>query len=100
MLACPDGEALRSEHFDSVRRAVARRVTPSAGSMTVTVPAFPPDPSETQDLSLKCASEAAERTAIVRALQLTGGNRSKAARLLGISRNGLAAKMKELKIEN
>ena len=99
VLACSNGEPLRSEHFSSVRRLVARRVTPTAGSTTVTVPAFkPPDLSETQDLSLKGASDAAERTAIVRALQLTGGNRSKAADLLGISRNGLAAKLKELKI--
>ena len=39
-----------------------------------------------------------ERTAIVEALRRTDGNKSQAARLLGLSRNGLAHKINRLGI--
>ena len=41
-----------------------------------------------------------ERDLIAAALERTGGNHSKAARLLGISRNGLAYKLRRLRIQN
>jgi two-component system NtrC family response regulator len=39
-----------------------------------------------------------ERSLIQEALRQSGGNRTQAARLLGISRNGLAIKMERLGI--
>jgi transcriptional regulator with GAF, ATPase, and Fis domain len=41
---------------------------------------------------------AVERDEIVRAIEVAGGNLSKAARTLGITRNGLALKMRRLGI--
>jgi DNA-binding NtrC family response regulator len=49
-------------------------------------------------LGLQPAIERLERRLIGRALERTAGNRSQAARLLGISRNGLAEKMERLGI--
>jgi DNA-binding NtrC family response regulator len=40
-----------------------------------------------------------EREAIIRALEITGGNKSRAARLLGISRATLYEKLREIKGE-
>ena len=48
------------------------------------------------DLNLKRATDALERRLIQRALERAGGNRAEAARLLGIGRPNLYAKMKEL----
>jgi DNA-binding NtrC family response regulator len=45
------------------------------------------------DLVLERLVGACEQTAIREALRRTGGNKSQAARLLGLSRNGLAIKM-------
>ncbi len=42
----------------------------------------------------------AEKRAIEQALEKTRGNKSLAARLLDISRNGLAARMKDLGIKD
>ncbi|HXO42058.1 MAG TPA: sigma-54 dependent transcriptional regulator, partial [Thermoanaerobaculia bacterium] len=50
------------------------------------------------DLGLLGAVERLERRLILGALERTAGNRSQAARLLGISRNGLAEKMGRLGI--
>ncbi|MFH1117648.1 MAG: sigma 54-interacting transcriptional regulator [Pseudomonadota bacterium] len=50
-------------------------------------------------LTLKEQTALAERRAIRRALDLTGGNRSEAARLLGIHRTGLYQKMRQLGME-
>jgi len=47
------------------------------------------------DLSLKHS----ERTLIVQALEKTGGNKTKAAVLLGISRDVLRYRMKKLNLE-
>jgi hypothetical protein len=51
-------------------------------------------------LTLQAAGDAAERTAIDRALRLAKGNKSLAARTLGISRNGLAAKLESPGIDS
>ncbi len=48
------------------------------------------------DLNLKRATDALERRLIQRALERAGGNRAEAARLLGIGRPNLYAKMREL----
>jgi two-component system NtrC family response regulator len=57
-------------------------------------------PQEASALTLQAVREAAERAAIERALRLAKGNKSLAARTLGISRNGLAAKMASLGIDS
>ncbi|APR80323.1 Response regulator of zinc sigma-54-dependent two-component system [Minicystis rosea] len=54
------------------------------------------DPSE--DLNLRRATDALERRLILKALDRAGGNRAEAARLLGIGRPNLYAKMRELGI--
>ena len=59
-----------------------------------------PSPSggepEPDDLNLKRATDALERRFILKALERAGGNRAEAARLLGIGRPNLYAKMREL----
>lgn len=50
-------------------------------------------------LTLREETALAERRAIRRALVLTGGNRTKAAKLLGIHRTGLYQKMRQLGLE-
>jgi DNA-binding NtrC family response regulator len=55
----------------------------------------PPEP-EPDDLNLKRATDALERRYIQKALERAGGNRAEAARLLGIGRPNLYAKMKDL----
>lgn len=56
-------------------------------------PIMNPDPNE-PTLTLKNEMAEAERRAISRALSLTSGNRTEAARLLGIHRTGLHQKLK------
>ena len=51
---------------------------------------------EPDDLNLARATDALERRLIQRALERAGGNRAEAARLLGIGRPNLYAKMREL----
>jgi len=50
-------------------------------------------------LSLAAATENMERAMIKEALCATSGNRTQAAKLLGITRNGLAIKMERLLIK-
>jgi DNA-binding NtrC family response regulator len=65
-------------------------------------PASPPsagaaaDTRADEDLNLRRAIEALERRMILRALEKAGGNRAEAARLLGIGRPNLYAKMRDL----
>jgi DNA-binding NtrC family response regulator len=54
------------------------------------------DLDHASDLDLDAATAALERKLIAAALARTKGNRSRAAKLLGISRNGLALKMDRL----
>ncbi len=62
-------------------------------------PATAPAEELSLGLSLEAHVERLERRLIREALNRSGGNRSEAARLLGISRNGLALKMERLGIE-
>jgi len=83
VLACPAGGVLRPEHFDFARSS---RVEPEEAA------------PQTRAATLRDHVDATEREHIAEALAAAGGNRSKAARLLGITRNGLALKMKRLGI--
>ena len=57
-----------------------------------------PSRSEPPSLDLGARRHAAERTALVEALERSGGNRARAARLLGVSRRTLYNKLVELKV--
>jgi two-component system response regulator AtoC len=62
-----------------------------------------PIPSSTEPehtLSIKKASRILERKLIDKALKLTGGNRTQAAKILEISRPGLLSKIKEYNLQN
>jgi two-component system response regulator AtoC len=76
--------------------AKGRWITPAdLPSSIVTDPIFPASAQPEHTLSIKKASRHLERTLIQKVLKLTGGNRSKAAKILEISRPILIAKIKE-----
>jgi DNA-binding NtrC family response regulator len=83
---CPAGSAIDPTMLsETVQSAVA--------AASAEAPAAADDPDS---LDLKAATDRLERRLIERALERTGGNRSQAAKLLGISRNGLADKLDRL----
>jgi DNA-binding NtrC family response regulator len=90
VLLCPDGGTLQREHFGSLERAADEPLS-SAPPL-----ALPDSPAVTGTLQEQV--DTVEREAILRALATAEGNKSKAARLLGITRNGLSLKMGRLKI--
>lgn len=83
---CPPGRAIDSSHLAEhlVAGALAAEVRPDVGEGT---------------LLLSEHTARLEKRLIERALDLHGGNRSRAATDLGVSRNGLALKMRRLGIE-
>jgi DNA-binding NtrC family response regulator len=108
VLVCPHGEPLRAEHFGAVHWAVGQRAVenlaglpenPTDASPVLTAPPESEGTPGVEALTLQAARDAAERTAIERALRLAKGNKSLAARILGISRNGLAAKLESLGVD-
>jgi two-component system response regulator AtoC len=74
--------------------ATGRWITPSELAQEST-PQFGP----IESLSIKKASKKMERNLIEKALHLTGGNRTQAAKILEISRPILISKIKEYKLE-
>jgi two-component system nitrogen regulation response regulator GlnG/two-component system response regulator AtoC len=66
------------------------------GGVLSTKPSGSAEEPEPDDLNLKRATDALERRYIQKALERAGGNRAEAARLLGIGRPNLYAKMKDL----
>ena len=80
---CPEGEPIESTMLSPALRST---LAPAAA------PVEPP----TDGLALEAALEQLERRLIREALARAGGNRSEAARRLGVSRNGLALKMQRL----
>lgn len=83
--ACPSGRAIESSMISS----------------SVLSESGPEDPEELgDDLVLKTHLEAVEKSVIASALERAGGNRSEAARLLGVTCNGLTMKVKRLAIED
>ena len=89
VLLCPDGGTLQREHLGTLERG-ADEPLPAAPP-----PAHPDSPVTG---TLQEQVDAVEREAILRALAVAEGNKSKAARLLGITRNGLSLKMERLQI--
>ncbi len=85
---CPDGQPIESEMLSPPLRALLVRSPEAEAS----------GPPPAQGLALESHVEEVERRLISEALAKSGGNRSEAARLLGISRNGLALKMERLGI--
>ena len=81
---CPDGRAIESD-----------MVSPSIAAAK----AAPQPAAATDDLHLQRRIEALEGTLVRQALDRSGGNLSEAARLLGVSRNGLVMKMQRLGID-
>jgi DNA-binding NtrC family response regulator len=101
VLVCPSGSLLMPDHFGPVKWAVEK-----AGAGEVKTPSHPPTPEPAKTASppdlppsgtkLQEQIEAVERKAIQDALAATGGNKSKAAEMLGVTRAGLAMKMRRL----
>jgi transcriptional regulator with PAS, ATPase and Fis domain len=88
---CPDGQAIESN-------MISEHILRSPGGAE----AGPPGPGEPPTVSLDLEDNLArlEGRLIREALGRAGGNRTQAARLLGISRNGLAIKMERLAISD
>jgi transcriptional regulator with AAA-type ATPase domain len=84
VLLCPDGGALEGEHFGLARSEPSEAPSP----LPQEVPATPSTLQERVD--------ALERQAILDALAASGGNKTRAARALGLTRNGLTLKLKRL----
>jgi DNA-binding NtrC family response regulator len=110
VLVANDGSPLTSEHFGSVRWQLEHEQTrmrdtclaaESAQSSTAETrrELIEPLKSEDHTLDLASARDQLERRLIAEALRTTGGNQSRAAKLLGITRNGLAMKVRRLGIE-
>ncbi len=98
VLLATDGGHLEGDHFGPVRYAVerGRSNTPNSESAVATESAQAVE-TPAQGV-LHGRVDAVERQAITEALLTSHGNKSKAAQLLGITRNGLALKMKRLKL--
>ena len=106
VLLCPDGGTLSSGYFESLRRAVRPGAIDAAGfgDHSITPASAPPvssaPPQKHAAASLASQVDEVETRAIKEALDATHGNRTAAAKRLGITRNGLAMMMKRLGITN
>jgi two-component system response regulator AtoC len=89
---CPEGEAVDSTMLAPHLRPGAAPSSGAEGPGPRATP-LPPPPAS---LDLEAHVARTEKEIIARALAAAGGNRTQAARLLGISRNGLAIKMERL----
>ncbi len=95
VLVCPPGAVITPDHLGPVRWAVAQ-APPAAEEGAGTGDAGPSSSDGAPFEDLQARIDAVERAAIEQALAAANGNRSQAARLLGITRNGLAMKMARL----
>jgi two-component system response regulator AtoC len=96
------GNIRELENF--VERAIllakGRWITPADLPSSIISEYFPPSSAEPEHtLSIKKASKRLERNLIQKALELTSGNRSKAAKILEISRPMLILKIKEYELD-
>lgn len=104
VLLCPSGGTLLAEHFSQVRWAVEEKAREAeVPTLAEPPPAAPPlrspSPADPGTFDLETRRNAVDKETIERALATAKGNKSLAARLLKISRNGLAARMRTLRIE-
>jgi DNA-binding NtrC family response regulator len=93
-----DRGVLHSEQFESVAEAIeAHRVSQAPGDEAPKEKVSTTERFSFRDgMTLQEMVDEVEREAIEKALSAAKGNKSKAARMLGITRNGLAMKMKRL----
>lgn len=99
VLLCPDGGTLSSRCFESLRVAVKPAEASGQNEGAPTTSDKPPSPKPAPGSpTLAARVDELEVRAIVEALSATRGNRTAAAQRLGITRNGLALKMKRLGI--
>jgi DNA-binding NtrC family response regulator len=95
VLVTPNGSAIPAEAFAAVQWSLAHR-RPERPPSSATAFATPED--SPRGVSLQGQLDDVERQEILRALDQSRGNRSRAARILGISRNGLTLKLRRLGI--
>ena len=93
VLVTPNGAAIQAEAFGPVQWAMDHH-------RTVAEPAAAVPPPKEYSALLRNRVEDVEREQILEALREAGGNRSRAARLLGISRNGLTLKLRRLSLKD
>ncbi len=103
VLLCPSGGTLLADHFSQVKWAVEEKAKETVigapgEALIAPQPPSPPPPAVPGYLDLEARRNAVEKETIELALATAKGNKSMAARLLRISRNGLAARMKALAI--
>jgi DNA-binding NtrC family response regulator len=96
VLLCPDGGLLQAEHFANLEPTGGDAAPEEAAIESSTPARTPPATSGSVPPTLSMQVDDLERRAIAEALRLADGNRSRAAKLLDITRNGLASKMRRL----
>jgi len=94
VLLAEDHACLEERHFASIRWQIEHGPGEAAAA-----PPAPPSASPGAPRSLAERVDELERQAIREALAVARQNKSRAARLLGITRNGLALKLKRLGLE-
>jgi DNA-binding NtrC family response regulator len=94
VLLCPDGGTLQREHVGSLDGLRNEEQTDTA----ILEPPRPPTRSS-EPFNLQEQVDDLERRMILDAFAAAKGNRTRAARMLGITRNGLALKMRRLRID-
>lgn len=95
VLVCPSGGAIQAEHLGTVRWLVEKKRTSTRHGEDHSEEIVNEPPNGTsQSWTLKQRVEVLEREQIARAMGVAGGNQSRAANLLGLTRNGLALKLK------
>jgi len=107
VLLCSGGGILESRHFDRVLAAVSRKKNGRRDETTDPEPTLEPTPqgkaptrpTTTAPPALADRVADLEQLAILNALEEAQGNKSRAARLLGISRSTLYAKLKSFRID-
>ena len=92
VLACPDGGVIESAHLKGAITPIQIDDAVAEGE------GQPPQHRGTKPARLASRLEAVEKEEIERALERAGGNKTAAARALGVSRYGLNLKMKRLGI--
>jgi two-component system response regulator PilR (NtrC family) len=108
VLLCADGDALTSDHFGPVRWALEHRLVPLPAEPKAAPEPEPlavipliedlPTPAPSAPRTLQDELDELERRLIVEAFEAARHNKSVTAQRLGVTRNGLAIKMKRLGI--